>query len=186
MLFRDGVILFFFLYSCIRTPKKWAFPGTTPPKHVAEIHQLYTDPGTGFNIDVMDRLKHNIKFDSLKPHQKNVSLIWDEIHIKSGLAFSRPTGKLIGYTEMGDINNDLKAFERQLEQEEDEDRELATIVLTFMVRGLFTYCNYPIGFFASHNGFDGSQLYPLVWEAVRVCESQGLLNHFTLNLITLS
>ena len=103
----------------------------------------------------MDRLKHNIKFDTLKPHQKNVSLIWDEIHIKSGLAFSRPTGKLIGYTEMGDINNELKAFERQLE-EEDEDRELATIVLTFMVRGLFTYCNYPIGFFASHNGFDGS------------------------------
>ena len=57
-------------------------------------------------------------------------------------------------------------FKRQLEQE--EDCELATIVFTFMVLGRSTYCNYPISVCESHYGFDGSQLYPLLWEIVPI------------------
>ena len=132
----------------------------------------FTNPGSGFNIDVMDRLKHNIKFSSLKPHERNVSLLFDEMHIKSGLVFSKSSGKLVGFTELGDINQELEEFSTRIENK--TERDLTTTVLTFMVRGLCKYFNYPIGFFGSHNGFGSEQLYPLVWEAVRACELQGI------------
>ena len=39
-----------------------------------------------------------------------------------------------------------------------------------MVLGIFKHINFPIAYFFS-NGFDSYQLYPCVWEAVRVLES---------------
>ena len=42
--------------------------------------------------------------------------------------------------------------------------------MSFMVLGIFKHINFPIAYFFS-NGFDSYQLYPCVWEAVRVLES---------------
>ena len=41
-----------------------------------------------------------------------------------------------------------------------------------MVHGIFKHINFPIAYFPS-NGFDSYQLYPCVWEAVRILESVG-------------
>ena len=44
--------------------------------------------------------------------------------------------------------------------------------MSFMVRGIFKHINVPMAYFPS-NGFDSYQLYPCVWEAVRILESAG-------------
>ena len=41
-----------------------------------------------------------------------------------------------------------------------------------MVHGIFKHISFPIAYFPS-NGFDSYQLYPCVWEAVRILESVG-------------
>ena len=90
--------------------------------------------------------------------------------IKSGLVFSRATGKLIGFTEIDDINDELLEFERKFSGKE---RDLATHVLTFMARSIFSHFNFPVAYFCS-KGFNNDQLFPCVWEAVGVLESIGL------------
>ena len=123
---------------------------------------------TGFNLDVIKHFIADIKLDEMKDFEKNVSILFDEMKIKSGLVFSRSSGKLIGFTELGYLNEELYKFERRIDEERTE-KELATHVLSFMVRGLFKRFNYPIGYFVSCS-FDSDQLYPCVWEAVRVVE----------------
>ena len=90
---------------------------------------------------------------------------------KSGLVYNKSSRKLIGFTELGDINEELNEFERSFEGGK-KPKAFATHVICFMARGLVKRFNYPVGYFASC-GFDSDQLYPIVWEAVRVLEMTG-------------
>ena len=62
----------------------------------------FTDPGCGFNIDVIARLVQQVKFNEIDEFEKNVSMILDEMKIKSGVVFSKTTEQLVGFCEMGD------------------------------------------------------------------------------------
>ena len=76
----------------------------------------FTDMSTGFNIDVINKFLSDIKIDTLSEYDKNISLLFDEMKMKSGLVFSRSTGCLVGFTDLGDINNELKKFNRFVEE----------------------------------------------------------------------
>ena len=67
----------------------------------------FTDPGCGFNIDIIENLVSSLKIDYMKDYEKYVCLVFDEMKIKRGLVFCKTTGKLVGFTEMGEINNEL-------------------------------------------------------------------------------
>lgn len=132
----------------------------------------FTEIGTGFNPDILEQFIKEIDFDNMEEYQKNITIIFDEMKIKSNLVFSRNSGKLIGFTELGSINEELAAFGESVISEK-KPKDLATHVLSFMARGLSKRFNYPIGYFASV-GFDSDQLYPCVWEAIENMESLGL------------
>ena len=122
---------------------------------------------TGFNPDIIERLVAEIKLKEMKDHERNCSLLFDEMRIKSGLMFSQATGKLIGFKEVGDINDELLEFERKFS---GKKRDLATHILVFMAKGIFSHFSFPIGYFCS-KGFNSDQLFPYVWEAIGVLES---------------
>ena len=140
-----------------------------PHQTTLSKYTSFTDVPTGFNPDILNRCALDMKIDEIPDYKTNVALLFDEMHIKYGLIFSRSSGKLIGFTELGDINDELNEFETRFNADTQHQPELATHVLTFMVRGLFTHFNYPIGYFPS-KGFDSDQLFPCVWEAVRILE----------------
>ena len=115
------------------------------------------------------------KINSLKEFEKNVSLIFDEIKIKSGLIYKKSSGKLIGFTEMGELNESINEFQRGCDEGKSElDRQFSKYVNMFMVRGIFSNLCYPFGYHASV-GFTADQLFPLVWEATRVLEMIGFM-----------
>ena len=58
-----------------------------------------------------------------------VILVFDEMKIKGRLVFDKHSGKLIGFTSLGDPDLDFSTF---------EDLEVATHGLAFMVRGIQT------------------------------------------------
>ena len=70
------------------------------------MHQI-TAAGPAFNTDIIKRLAEDPSISSLKDYQKNVSLIFDEMQIKADVVYRRSTGKLIGFTAMGDINEEF-------------------------------------------------------------------------------
>ncbi len=80
-------------------------------------------------------------------------------------------GSLIGFTNIGDVNSHLAAFERSLQGEEAED-QLADHMLVLMVRGLFTTLEFPYVQFPCTN-LSGEQMYHPFWEAVGRLEMCG-------------
>jgi len=130
----------------------------------------FTDIGTGFNPDILSRLRTDVKYDELKEYAKETILLFDEMKIKSSLVYSKNTGKLIGFTELGDINEELDEFSRKVTGK--ETKQLATHVLCIMARSLLGHYSYPIAYFSSC-GFSSDQLFPVIWQSVRVLESIG-------------
>ena len=89
------------------------------------MHQI-TATGPAFNTDIIKRLAEGPSISSLKDYQKNVSLIFDEMQTKADLVYRRSTGKLIGFTAMGDINEEFRKFNENLYLEDDEDLSTTT------------------------------------------------------------
>eukprot|EP00111_Clytia_hemisphaerica_P019846 TCONS_00058509-protein len=152
-----------------------------PSKNTLLKYINYTDPGCGFNPDTIANIAR--QFDALeKPHQSFVSLVVDEMKIKSGLCFSTSTGKIVGLCEEGSINDLLSEFELKYSEEESEnqrpldstDRELASYATALMVRGISSNLFYVFGHFASSSGMTSSQLYHVIWEGISLLESIDL------------
>ena len=90
-----------------------------------------------------------------KACEKHLILLFDEMKIKSSLVYSKSSGKLVGFTELGEVNEKLNQFERTVSGEKVSKR-LATHVLCIMPRGLVKHINCPIGYFSSCR-FDSDQ-----------------------------
>ena len=60
------------------------------------------------------------------------------------------TGTLIGFTDLGEINTHLSAFQRQLQEATTfEQPALAKTMLVLMVRGLFSGLQFPYAQFSA-------------------------------------
>lgn len=77
-------------------------------------------------------------------------------------SFSFPTGSLIGFIDVGDINSHLKAFEQSLSANQGSQETLANTMLVFMVRGLFSKLKYQ---FPTHS-VKSDELFDPFWESV--------------------
>ena len=108
----------------------------------------FTTIGTRFNPDIIKRLRDDVSFEQLRACEKYLTLLFDVMKIESDLVYSKSSGKLVGFTERGDINEELNQFERTVSGEVVPKR-LATQVLCIMARGLVKHINYPIGYFSS-------------------------------------
>jgi len=87
------------------------------------------------------------------------------------LLYDKQNGSLIGFVDLGNTNNQIKEFEKALSAEKT-DRELASTMLVFMVRGLLCKFNYPYVQFA-YNDVSGSQMFDPMWEAVSRLDRLG-------------
>ena len=113
----------------------------------------FTNIRTGFNPHIIKRLRHDVSFEQLKAYKKYLILL---IKIKSGLVCSKLSDKLVGFTELGNIYEELNQFQRIVSGKMVPKR-LATHVLCIMARGLDNHINYPIVYFSSCR-FDSDQL----------------------------
>ena len=137
-----------------------------PHKKALSKYPNFTEPKCGINIDVVKHLVTETKeYSNLK---RIARILFDEIKIKSGLVYSKQTGSTVWFCDMRDINKDLEDSKNRIENKE-EDKSMSKYVLTFMVRGVFTSLSYPFAYYAGQ-GSSSDQLYPCVWESVRVLE----------------
>ena len=96
-----------------------------------------------------------------------IVLLWDEMKIKEDLVFDKHSCELIGFVNCGYINGHLDNFEHQCNSEENLSQtcSVASHMVLFTVRGLFTSLEFPYAQFPTNNA-SGDVLYPIVWEAV--------------------
>ncbi len=57
--------------------------------------------------------------------------------------YDKTGNNLLGFVNLGDVNDDLQALERRLNNPVDPSICIATHMLTLMVRGIFTKLEFP-------------------------------------------
>ena len=126
----------------------------------------------GVSGEIVKRLKEDMNFDKCSSSQKKVTVLMDEMKIKSSLVFNKSTGKLIGFVNLGDINRDLENLRLKLNEENlpSKQPELADSMLVLMVRPIFKpsftfpVAQYPI------TALSGEKPYPIVWDVIEALE----------------
>lgn len=146
-----------------------------PSQRTLREYIHHTKPTIGFSNDLDEQLITNLKVNWLEDHQKYISIIGDEMHIKEGLVFSKSNGELVGYVDVGDINNHLMWLEKEYTDKNGEvvQNTLAKTMMVLMIRGLFLNFTFPYASFASSN-LTGEQLIPIFYEAIMRVEKCGL------------
>ena len=72
---------------------------------------------------------------------------------------------MVGFTDLGTVNNQLKTFERAVSEGENGLHDVAHSMLVMMVRGLFSNLQFPYTQF-SCTTLSGDQMFEPFWEAV--------------------
>ena len=97
------------------------------------------------------------------------------MRIKSNLVYSKSTSRLVGFTEMGSINDEFRIFQDSVESQNSDkniEGEFASYVFVYMVGGIFSNLRYPFAYL-SLTGFTAAHLYPCIREATKVLISLG-------------
>ena len=143
-----------------------------PSERTLRDYTNYFDQQTGYQQEVIKELQQEAKLEMLDENRKFCSLVIDEMKVKEGLVFNKYKGNIVGFTNAGNINDELECIERELQGKQDKPA-IAKHILVVMVRGLLFKLNFPLAHFATVDT-TGEQLFPIVWEGVRIVESIGL------------
>ena len=63
-----------------------------------------------FNPDVIKKFVIDSNLHKFETFEKNVSLSFGEMKLQQGLGYERSSEKLVGFCEMGDINQEIESF----------------------------------------------------------------------------
>ena len=90
-------------------------------------------------------------------------LLFDEMYVKQGLVYEKSTGALFGFTDLGEVNNQLYDFQQSLSDDGTGlQRPLAKTMLVFMFKGLFTNIAMPYAQFPVYS-LKGTDMFPFSW-----------------------
>ena len=71
----------------------------------------------GFSLQLDQQLKQSADVESLEAWQKCIILILDEMKVREDLVYDKNSDELIGFTNLGDINNHLIEFEKTIDEQ---------------------------------------------------------------------
>lgn len=147
-----------------------------PSQRTLRDYTHYVQAQTGFSDAVDKMLMDAAKVKSCPEREKCTLLILDEMHIREDLVFDKHTGTIIGFANLGEINEHLMQFEKSLLDDTPLPPQPAKTMLVFMVRGLFNSLQFPYAQFPCVE-LSGDLLYEPFWEAVQRVENCGLKVH---------
>jgi len=84
-----------------------------PSQRTLRDYTHYIPAKVGFSAEVDQQLIDAIDFS--KEGNRYVALLLDEVHLKEDLVYDKHSGSLIGFANMGDINDYLINFEKKFE-----------------------------------------------------------------------
>ncbi len=144
-----------------------------PSQRTLRDYTYYTKAATGFSTEVDKMLKEAAQVSTCEPRELCTILALDEMHIREDLVYDKHSGALVGFTNLGEINNHLVAYERSLLGDSPTSEPLARTMMVFMVRGLFSKLQFAYAQFPCRL-VSGDLLYDPFWEAVYRIERCGL------------
>ena len=156
-------------YNLLRSSKVIQLPS----QRTLRDYSHHYKSSSGFSVELDNQLITEFSSTTTEEYQRHVSLIGDEMYIKESLVYSKASGELVGFCDIGDINNHLLQLEQKYQNDEDTHLKFAKTVLVIMIRGLFTDVTFPYATFPATN-LTGEQLIPIFLEAIMRVETCGL------------
>ena len=144
-----------------------------PSDRILRDYRHSSSSKAGFSKETDLKLLEAITQQKPKHLAKYVGLTLDEMHVKEGLFFDKHTGTLVGYSDLGEVNNTLSDYEKQLSSSHSTQRPMAKLMLVFMMRGLFTSLKFPYVQFPAAST-KGGDIFPLVQQAIKHLTRMGL------------
>ena len=138
-----------------------------PSQRTLQDYSNAVKAGSGFSFEVDDQLLRAAHLMNSPSYHSLVTILIDEMYIREDLVYDKHTGWLIGFIDLGSINNHLARFEQSLSEDDAEisTPPLAKSMVVLMVRGLFTTLKFPYAQFLC-SSLTGEQLFSPFWEAI--------------------
>ena len=143
-----------------------------PSERTLRDYTHYFKHQPGFQQELNRQLLKESKVNELSEQRKYCGIVFDEMKIKENLVYDKYTGSVVGFTNLGEINDDLLALEREC-KDDQEHPPVANHILVLMVRGIFFKLEFPYAHFGTV-GITADQLFPIVWDGIRQVEGVGL------------
>lgn len=146
---------------------------TLPSDRTLRDYRHASSSTSGFSVETDKELLEAVR--QQKPHHlaNYVGVILDEMHVKEGLFFDKNTGSLVGYSDLGEMNNLLSDYEEQYNSSGRTPRPLGKLMLVFMIRGLFTSLKFPYIQYPAAS-VKGEHIFPLVRQVIKHLSILGL------------
>ena len=116
----------------------------------------------GFHVELNKQLMKESNVDELSEPKLFCGLILDEMKVKENLVYNKHTGEVVGFVNLGEINNDLLRLENSIfhQHKQCQPNAIATHLLVILVRGIFIKLNFPYAHFATE-GITADILFPI-------------------------
>ena len=121
----------------------------------------YIHPKQGFNHEIINKLKNKIK--DFSDIERFMVMLFDEMKIQENLVWSKHNRDLIGFVDLGDVNLNYAVLQ--------ETNTIVPHALVFLLRNVVNPLKFVLVNFVTKNA-TSSQIFPLLWKAVAVCETQ--------------
>ena len=141
-----------------------------PSERTLRDYTHWIESGSGFMAKVDQQLIETAKVNTIPEFQKCVCLIFDAVKVKEDLVYDKNLFQIIGFIDVGDLNNRLLALERA--EMGEQYRSVASNILVFMVRGLFSDLQFPYAQFPCAS-LSADIIFPLVWDCIKRLETCG-------------
>ena len=141
-----------------------------PSTRTLQDYTHYIKVRPGLQMDVIKQMTEQAKKKGLfgGPEWKRyVVLLIDEMKIKQDLVFDKHTGEIIGFTNLGAINEDLKNTDLS-----KSSNVMATHMMATMVRSVCADFKFQLSHYPTTNTTAG-EIFPIVWEIVEHLELRG-------------
>ena len=86
-----------------------------PSQRTLRDYTHYFNNTPGFSVEIDQLLMSEATYHNLEEFEKCVCIVGDEMKIREGLVYDKNNGELIGFTNLGDINEHLQQLESDLD-----------------------------------------------------------------------
>ena len=138
-----------------------------PSERTLRDYRHFASAAAGFTKENDQQLLDLLQLQKTENLAKYVVITLDEMYIREGLLFDKHSGALIGFADLGNVNNLLAEYEQQHESSNDSfcQRPIAKCMVVFMIRGLFSSLQYVYAQFPAVST-KGHQLFVLLWKVI--------------------
>ena len=169
LVIRFALSLHYSSRAAYRTVTKSGFL-SLPSERTLRDYSHWCTTQNGVNFNFLKQANKVLEQEGVRSDdQSQYVLLLDEMKVKTGLVFSKNTGQLVGFSDLGSVNQDI---EHLLSNKEDSSHTspLAKKMLVFTIGPVFKpSLSFPVAAYPTVD-LNGSQVFSVTWEVIKALE----------------